>query len=202
MFFPFDTGELLNQQMEEVEFWHNSFVVVENSLPIVFSKLVSLQHQVNFELWHKEDIARDPDASDAKIASVKRAIDKLNQRRNDLIEQMDHFLVDRIYSENLAYNSKAEMNSETPGNLIDRLSINALKIYHMDEESRREEAEENHRKKSKEKLLILREQRNDLGKCLLKLFDDLFKGEKVLKVYRQMKMYNDESLNPVLYAKK
>tara|TARA_B100001250_G_C19584990_1_gene693802 strand:+ start:53 stop:661 length:609 start_codon:yes stop_codon:yes gene_type:complete len=202
MFFPFDTGELLNQQMEEVEFWHNSFVVVENSLPIVFSKLVSLQHQVNFELWHKEDIARDPDASDAKIASVKRAIDKLNQRRNDLIEQMDHFLVDRIYSENLAYNSKAEMNSETPGNLIDRLSINALKIYHMDEESRREEAEENHRKKSKEKLLILREQRNDLGKCLLKLFDDLYKGEKVLKVYRQMKMYNDESLNPVLYARK
>ena len=94
------------------------------------------------------------------------------------------------------------MNSETPGNLIDRLSINALKIYHMDEESRREEAEENHRKKSKEKLLILREQRNDLGKCLLKLFDDLYKGEKVLKVYRQMKMYNDESLNPVLYARK
>ncbi len=201
MSFPFETEKLLSQQIEEVEIWHKSFVNVDMSLPLDFSRIVSIQHRVNFELWHEEDIARDPDASNSKIASVKRSIDSLNQRRNDLIEKMDSFLVNLMHNENLLTNPGAEMNSETPGNIIDRLSINALKIYHMEEETRREEADENHRIKTLEKLSILREQREDLGKCLFKLFDDLYKGKKFLKVYRQMKMYNDESLNPVLYNK-
>jgi len=202
MGFPFEINELLNQQIEEVELWHKSFVSVDVSLPTEFSMLVSMQHQVNFELWHKEDLARDPNASDSEISSVKRAIDDLNQRRNDLIEQMDHFLVNLLRTENLVKNPEAEMNSETPGNIIDRLSINALKIYHMNQESRRKEVDEEHRIKTEEKHSILLEQRDDLGKCLFKLLDDLYKGKKFLKVYRQMKMYNDETLNPILYAKK
>ena len=202
MGFPFETKELLDQQIEEVKLWHNAFVSIDMSLPKEFSMLVSMQHQVNFELWHKEDLARDPDASDAIISSVKRAIDVLNQRRNDLIEQIDHFLVNILLTENLGNNPEAEMNSETPGNIIDRLSINALKIYHMNEETRREEADKDHRIKTEEKLLILKDQRDDLEKCLLKLLDDLYKGKKFLKVYRQMKMYNDETLNPILYTKK
>jgi len=94
-----------------------------------------------------------------------------------------------------------EMNSETPGSIIDRLSINALKIFHMDEEIQREDAAESHRIKCSGKLSVLQEQRQDLGQCLVKLLDDLSTGKKRLKVYQQLKMYNDESLNPVLYQK-
>tara|TARA_Y100001970_G_C14224647_1_gene854847 strand:- start:1986 stop:2603 length:618 start_codon:yes stop_codon:yes gene_type:complete len=202
MLFPFRIEELLIQQTREVELWHKSFSREVLSSPIEIKNLISMQHQVNFELWHKEDLARDPVASDSKIASVKRAIDVLNQRRNDLIEQIDHFLVNFLKSENISAYQDAEMNSETPGNIIDRLSINALKIYHMHEETRREVNDKNHLNKTKEKLNILLEQRSDLGKCLQKLIEDLIKGKKILKIYRQMKMYNDESLNPVLYSKK
>jgi len=95
--------------------------------------LVSTQHQVNFELWHQEDLARDPEVSDTKIAAVKRAIDVLNQRRNDLIEQLDQFLVNVMGSKKVKNSADLELNSETPGSIIDRLSINALKIFHMDD---------------------------------------------------------------------
>jgi hypothetical protein len=94
-----------------------------------------------------------------------------------------------------------ELNSETPGSIIDRLSINALKIFHMDEEIQREDAAESHRIKCSGKLSVLQEQRQDLGQCLVKLLADLSTGKKRLKVYQQLKMYNDESLNPVLYQK-
>ena len=121
---------------------------------------------------------------------------------NDMIEQIDHYLVNFLKSEKVIYLPDVEMNSETPGSIIDRLSINALKIFHMEEETKREDADNEHIKKTKEKLSILVEQRTDLGQCLSKLLEDLFKGEKFLKIYRQMKMYNDESLNPVLYKKR
>ena len=202
MILPFKTEELLLQQIREVELWHKSFEIIEINHPLEFSTLVSIQNQKNFELWHKEDIARDPHASDSEIASIKRSIDILNQKRNDMIEQIDHYLVNFLKSEKVIYLPDVEMNSETPGNIIDRLSINALKIFHMEEENKREDADNEHIKKTKEKLSILVEQRADLGQCLLKLLEDLVKGEKFLKVYRQMKMYNDESLNPVLYKKR
>ncbi len=202
MILPFKTEELLLQQIREVELWHKSFEIIEIKHPLEFSTLVSIQNQKNFELWHKEDIARDPHASDSEIASIKRSIDILNQKRNDMIEQIDHYLVNFLKSEKVIYLPDVEMNSETPGSIIDRLSINALKIFHMEEETKREDADNEHIKKTKEKLSILVEQRTDLGQCLSKLLEDLFKGEKFLKIYRQMKMYNDESLNPVLYKKR
>jgi len=201
MVFLFETEKLLKQQLKEVELWHNVLPQSDFSEPTDFHALVSIQHQVNFELWHQEDMARDPDVSDSIIASVKRAIDVLNQRRNDLIEQMDQFLLNILRVENVKNDADTEMNSETPGSMVDRLSINALKIYHMDEEVQRKEITAEHRNKCAGKLSVLQEQREDLEQCLSKLLADLSSGEKRLKVYRQMKMYNDESLNPVLYRK-
>ena len=166
-----------------------------------FPSLVSRQHYVNFELWHQEDMAHDPDAPDSKIAAVKRAIDVLNQRRNDMIEQMDQYLLNVLQKNNIQYTEDAEMNSETPGSIIDRLSINALKIYHMDEEIQRADVEDEHRKKCSGKLSVLNDQRNDLKKSLETLLSDLNNGKKRLKVYQQMKMYNDENLNPILNQK-
>ena len=201
MVFMFDTEKMLEQQLKEVEQWHEELPQESSSESVDFPALVSTQHQVNFELWHQEDLARDTDVSDSKIAGVKRAIDVLNQRRNDLIEQLDQFLVNVLSRENVNTTDQTELNSETPGSMIDRLSINALKIYHMNEEIQREDAAESHRRKCFGKLSVLQEQREDLRQCLDKLLVDLSTGKKRLKVYQQIKMYNDESLNPVLYWK-
>ena len=201
MVFLFETVKLLERQLKEVEQWHEELPKDDSSESADFPSLVSTQHQVNFELWHQEDLARDPNVSDSKIAGVKRAIDVLNQRRNDLIEQLDQFLVNVLSRENVNTTNQTELNSETPGSMIDRLSINALKIYHMNDEIQRGDVAESHRKKCFGKLSILQEQREDLSQCLDKLLVDLSTGKKRLKVYQQMKMYNDESLNPVLYWK-
>ena len=201
MVFLFETVKLLERQLREVEQWHEELPQDEFYDSVNFPSLVSTQNLVNFELWHQEDLARDPDITDSQIAGIKRVIDVLNQRRNDLIEQMDQFLVDLLLRENLNTTNQTELNSETPGSMIDRLSINSLKIYHMNEEIKRVDALESHRKKCFAKLSVLKEQREDLGQCLDKLLVDLSAGKKRLKVYQQMKMYNDESLNPVLYRK-
>ena len=201
MVFMFKASELLEQQLNEVLQWHVKVPEPDYVEVSDFPSLVSMQHYVNFELWHQEDMARDPDAPDSKIAAVKRAIDVLNQRRNDMIEQMDQYLLDALQSKNIKYTADAEMNSETPGSIIDRLSINALKIYHMDEEIQRLDVTDEHRKKCSGKLSVLQDQRNDLKKSLETLLADLSSGKKRLKVYQQMKMYNDENLNPVLYQK-
>ena len=201
MVFMFKASELLEQQLNEVVQWHVKAPEPDYVEASDFPNLVSMQHYVNFELWHQEDMARDPDATDSKIAAVKRAIDVLNQRRNDMIEQMDQYLLDALQSKNIKYTADAEMNSETPGSIIDRLSINALKIYHMDEEIQRLDVTDEHWKKCSGKLAVLQDQRNDLKKSLETLLADLSSGKKRLKVYQQMKMYNDENLNPVLYQK-
>ena len=201
MVFKFKAYELLEKQLNEVEQWHLKAPQLDQFESSDFTGLVSRQHYVNFELWHQEDMARDPDVPDSKIAAVKRTIDVLNQRRNDMIEQMDQYLLETLQKKNIVYNADTEMNSETPGSIIDRLSINALKIYHMDEEIQRLDVTDEHRNKCYGKLLVLQDQRNDLRKSLEKLLEDLSNGKKRLKVYQQMKMYNDENLNPVLYQK-
>ena len=198
----FKVSELLDKQLKEVFNWHIKPPESYNNVEVFdFSSLVSKQHYVNFELWHQEDMARDLNAPDSKIAAVKRAIDVLNQRRNDMIEQMDQYLLNQLHKNNIHYAEDVEMNSETPGSIIDRLSINALKVYHMEEETQRLDVDDEHLKKCSRKLSILYDQRNDLKKSLDKLLSDLSNGNKQLKVYQQMKMYNDENLNPVLYQK-
>jgi hypothetical protein len=159
--------------------------------------LAMAQHRANFELWHEEDNARVPKASDAEIARVKRAIDVLNQRRNDLVEKMDLWLIDK-----LEQSDASPLHSETPGLMVDRLSILALKIYHTREEAHRMSATEEHRVRNVKRLALLEEQRNDLAECLDVLWAEVLQGTRRFKLYRQMKMYNDPELNPAVYSRR
>ena len=167
-----------------------------------FLRLVCLQHQHNFRLWHQEDIARSPDVSNADLAAVKRTIDKLNQQRNDAIERLDDFLMMELSNQGVRPPADAPLNTETPGSAIDRLSILALRLYHMEEQARRSDVGEDHIIKVNARLEILYEQHRDLCQSLAELLDDVFAGRKQLKVYRQFKMYNDPTMNPYLYAAK
>jgi Protein of unknown function (DUF4254) len=155
-------------------------------------------HRANFDLWHEEDKAREPDATDARIATVKRAIDVLNQQRNDFVETLDRLLLAAAGDQNPA----APLHSETPGLIIDRLSILALKIYHTAEETRRASATEAHRQRNLARLALLEEQRTDLAACLNALWTEVLDGKRRFKLYRQMKMYNDPDLNPAVYTHK
>jgi hypothetical protein len=159
--------------------------------------LATAQHKANFELWHEEDKARAPGVQAAEIAAVKHAIDGLNQRRNDLVEKMDGWLMER-----LEQSTDAPLHSETPGLMIDRLSILALKIYHTREESHRTTATEEHRIRNAERLALLEEQRADLAHCLDSLWAEVLAGTRQFKLYRQMKMYNDPELNPAVYGRR
>jgi hypothetical protein len=164
-----------------------------------FLALVLEQCARNYQLWNQEDQARRTDVTDAVIAGVKRAIDKLNQRRNDLIERLDEALVTGLGP---AMNQGAPLNSETPGSMIDRLAILALKCHHMERESLRTEAGAEHCAKCADKLAVLRVQRADLAGCFDELLAAAHAGERRFRVYRQHKMYNDPSLNPELYRRK
>ena len=162
-------------------------------------RLIIEQHLSNFRLWHEEDQARTPNASAEKIVQVKRNIDRLNQQRNDLIEEIDRTLLDSLRHVDTR---SAELHSETPGMMIDRLSILSLKLYHTREEAERKDASDEHRRRNLERLKILEEQRSDLAENLRRLWDDLHAGRRRFKLYRQLKMYNDPALNPEIYRRK
>ncbi|RAV29413.1 DUF4254 domain-containing protein [Sinomicrobium soli] len=147
--------------------------------------------------WHYEDIIRDPEIDPVDALDLKRKIDASNQDRTDTVEYIDSYFLNEYRG--VTPLPGATINSESPAWAIDRLSILALKIYHMDEEARREDASETHKAKCREKLGVLLEQRKDLSTAIDQLLDDIASGKKYMKVYKQMKMYNDEELNPVLY---
>ena len=149
--------------------------------------------------WHLEDIIRDPHIDPIDALQLKRRIDRSNQDRTDLVEQIDSYFRQKYCDVNVL--PDARINTESPAWAIDRLSILALKIYHMQEEVERQDATDEHREKCQMKLNILLEQRVDLSTAIDQLLEDIEKGKKYLKVYRQMKMYNDPSTNPILYGK-
>ena len=177
--------------------WHQQEI---DNLYEGFSHLVCEQHKRNFLLWHEEDVARSTNVSDREIANVKRAIDRLNQQRNDHIEKLDDHLLGQLAEERITPEAKAPINSETPGSIVDRLSIMALRMYHMREQADRDDADESHREKARQKLTVCAEQYKDLSNSLAELLTDIFAGRKRLKVYHQFKMYNDPTLNPYLYG--
>ncbi len=194
-----DVRTITDLQAENVKQWHEQEI---NNSYTGFLNLVCRQHEQNYRLWHQEDIARSPNATDAELAEVKRRIDRLNQQRNDLIESLDDALILQLRQNNIAPLPGARLNTETPGSAIDRLSILALRIYHMHQQADREDAEPEHRQNVKAKLEILYQQHHDLSRSLAELLADIFAGRKQLKVYRQMKMYNDATMNPYLYEAK
>jgi hypothetical protein len=159
---------------------------------------VARQHRANFDLWHIEDEARAPRVSDAELAAVKRRIDQTNQLRNDLAEELDRKLLEWLEARGLL-KAAAPLHSESPGLIIDRLSILALKIYHTREETERKDAPEGHAERNLARLRVLEEQRADLADCLDALWRDTVSGTRRFKLYRQMKMYNDPALNPAIY---
>jgi hypothetical protein len=163
--------------------------------------LVARQHRANFDLWHVEDKARTPGASDREIALVKQDVDVTNQLRNDLIEELDQKML-RWMEARGGPNPEAPLSSEAPGMMIDRLSILALKIYHTKEEAERLDAPRGHAERNRERLTILEEQRMDLAGCLDALWQETLEGARRFKRYRQLKMYNDPTLNPAIYGKK
>jgi hypothetical protein len=162
--------------------------------------LVSRQHRANFELWHIEDEARIPGATEAELAHVKRRVDQTNQRRNDLAEEVDRTLLGWLRERGLP-NRDAPLNSEPPGLIIDRLSILSLKIFHTREEAERADAPPGHAARNGQRLAILKEQRADLAQCLDALWQQTLAGTRSFKLYRQLKMYNDPSLNPAVYRR-
>lgn len=192
-----DAAFITRMHDEMTEAWHQPHQE-EPTDSTKITKLIRAQHRANFDLWHEEDKARDPEAGDPEIAAVKRSIDRLNQRRNDLVEQIDMEILAR-FEKAIHSSPHAPLHSETPGMMIDRLSILALKIFHTDEESRRDSATEAHRLRNRQRLVLLQEQRSDLAQALNALFSDLDEGRRRFKLYRQMKMYNDPELNPAIY---
>jgi hypothetical protein len=189
-------------QLEEVfdnhlTFWHSD-PSIYNSLDATVNPIALELAWRNYLLWHEEDKARRTDVDDSAIATVKRAIDKLNQQRNDLIEKLDEAILAEITRVTSASEDET-INSETPGSIVDRISIMSLKIYHMDEDSRRSDINDEHRQSSLKRLAVLKLQRSDLYKALDELLTDYTAGKKTMKLYKQFKMYNDPALNPELY---
>jgi hypothetical protein len=189
----FDPAEIAALQSDLTARWHKETPAAAGE---GFLSLVQENHLRNFQLWHEEDIARRDDLGSERVHQAKRAIDRYNQERNNFIEEMDKALVAALQPAE----SGCPKNSETPGMMIDRLSILALKEYHMREEVERDDASGAHRAKCAEKLARIRLQRADLTQCLAELLDAVVARTRSFAVYYQFKMYNDPALNPQLYG--
>jgi len=162
--------------------------------------LLYAKNWVDTVQWHYEDIIRDPQIDPVAALDLKRKIDASNQVRTDMVEYIDSYFLDKY--KDVVVKADAKINTESPAWAIDRLSILALKIYHMNEEATRETASDEHRAKCQAKLDVLLDQKNDMFASISQLITDIENGDKYMKVYKQMKMYNDDDLNPVLYQNK
>jgi hypothetical protein len=162
--------------------------------------LLYVKNWIDTVQWHLEDIIRKPEINPAEGIAIKRRIDKSNQDRTDTVEKIDDYFLAQF--KNISPRPDARMNSETPAWLLDRMSILLLKIFHMKEQTERDDATADHIEKCKGKLSILMEQKNDMRMAYDELIEDIAAGKRKFKVYRQMKMYNDTSLNPMLYSAK
>lgn len=158
-----------------------------------------LKNWIDTVQWHLEDIIRDPEIDPVEALAIKRRIDKSNQDRTDLVEMIDSYFLDKY--KDVKVLPDAVINTESPAWAVDRLSILELKIYHMKEQVERKDADEKHKEQCSRKLAVLMEQRKDLASAIDQLLSDIEAGKKYMKVYKQMKMYNDPSTNPVLYGK-
>jgi len=189
-------ARLSTLQTEAVARWHVDPISCDNR---EFDALVLANHEINFRLWHEEDQARDPGATDAIIAQVKRRIDRLNQQRSNSIEQLDNAIADAISAADITIDLTLPLNTETPGSAIDRLSILALRVFHLAEQCHRPEVHDTARGRVTVSLCIAEQQRTNLADSLEQLIEDLFAGRKRHQTFRQLKMYNDPELNPVIY---
>lgn len=168
--------------------------------PGSFEHILYAKNWVDAVQWHLEDIIRDPDINPIDAVALKRRIDKSNQVRTDMVEDIDTWMRDKY--KDVKASPDATINTESPAWALDRLSILALKLWHMQEQAERDDASDEHKAKSLAKLAVLQEQREDLSTAIDQLLADIEAGRKYMKVYRQMKLYNDPATNPVLYGKK
>ncbi|MBR5454516.1 MAG: DUF4254 domain-containing protein [Rikenellaceae bacterium] len=168
--------------------------------PGTIDHLLYAKNWIDTVQWHLEDIIRDPQIDPVEALKIKRRIDASNQERTDMVEYVDSYMLDKY--KDIKPQADARLNTETPAWAIDRLSILALKIYHMAQEVARTDVDEAHKAACQKKLDVLLSQQVDLSQAIEELIEDIEAGRKYMKTYKQMKMYNDPSLNPVLYAKK
>ena len=201
MSFSENCNQIFNQAIEDYHVKDNVDTPINNPYDREsINNRLYLKCWIDTVQWHLEDIIRDPHIDPADALSLKRRIDLSNQDRTDLVEQIDSHFRQKYADVNVL--PDARINTESPAWAVDRLSILALKIYHMREQAERTDADKAHTDKCRAKLNVLLEQQTDLGTAIDQLLDDIKAGRKYMKVYRQMKMYNDPSTNPVLYAKK
>ena len=190
--------QIFNQSIEDYHQKDDVNTPINNSFQIdTLERILYAKNWIDTVQWHLEDIIRDTNINPVEALQIKRRIDSSNQQRTDLVEFIDGWFLNKYA--NVTPNTDAKINSETPAWAFDRLSILALKIYHMSLEAYRESASEEHRKKCLVKLNVLLEQKKDLCEAIDQLIFDIENGKVKMKIYKQMKMYNDESLNPILY---
>ncbi|MFI3331288.1 MAG: DUF4254 domain-containing protein [Rikenellaceae bacterium] len=199
--FTENANKIFMQVIEDYHRYDNVDQAIENPfLEGSLDHLLYAKNWIDTVQWHLEDIIRDPEINPEDALKIKRRIDASNQDRTDMVEYVDSYMLDKYKDVVIAQG--ARLNTETPAWAIDRLSILALKIYHMQCEAEREDSSKEHKEACAKKLDVLLSQRVDLSKAIEELIEDIESGKKYMKTYKQMKMYNDPSLNPVLYATK
>ena len=192
--------EIFHRAIREYHVMDSVDAPIRNPFPLKsIEYYLYLKCWIDTQQWHLEDIIRSPEIEPTEALAVKRRIDKSNQDRTDLVELIDSYFLDSFAQ--IQTSPDATLNTESPAWAIDRLSILQLKIYHMKVESEREDASREHREACLKKLKVLEEQNRDLSTAIDQLLNDMAQGRKYMKVYKQMKMYNDPNLNPVLYGK-